>query len=607
MGAQPRGAADFDQNVGADMNLLDMRTIVFSYVVTNIICVWFVVLLWRQSRDRFAGIAFLVIDFIFQAAALILIVLRGAVPDWISMVLSNTLVITGAILGFMGLERFVGKKGPQIHNYLLVTLFTFIHGYFVFVQPSLAVRNLNIAAALLLVCVQSVWLMWRRVEPGLRSLTFGVGLVNFLYCLVSVIRILQFFFGAHAENNYFHSGLFEALVLVSYQVLFLMLTYNLVLMVNKRLLMQIGTQEEKFAKAFHSAPYAITLTRPSDGRIVEVNETFFSITGYDRTEVMGKNTVDLRLWEHDQDRAAAVDALLKTGKVHGKEFSFRKKNGEAITGLFSAEIITIDGEKNILSSIGDITARKQAEEAVRRLNEELESRVLQRTAQLEASNREVESFSYSVSHDLRSPLRSIDGFSQALYEEYGDKLNDTGKGYLDRVRKATQKMGLLIDDLLKLLKVTRSEIQPESIDLSSMVRGIAEAKQKNNPDRVVEATVQEGIVVQGDPHLIRIALMNLLDNAWKFTVNASHPRIEFGAVAKDGETCYFIRDNGVGFDMAYADKMFGAFQRLHTPEEFAGTGIGLATVQRIIHRHRGRVWAEGEVGKGATFYFTLPL
>jgi PAS domain S-box-containing protein len=355
------------------MNLLDMRTIVFSYVVMNIICVWFVVLLWRQSRNRFAGIAFLVIDFIFQAAALILIVLRVAVPDWMSMVLSNTLVVSGAILGFMGLERFVGKKGPQIHNYLLVALFIVIHGYFALVQPSLVARNLNLAVALLLVCVQSVWLLWHRVEPGLRSLTFGVGLVFFLYCLVSVVRILQFFIGAHGENNYFQSGLFEALVLVSYQMLFLLLTYSLVLMVNKRLLMQIGTQEEKFAKAFHSAPYALTFTRPSDGKIVEVNETFFSITGYDRTEIMGKKTIDLHLWERDEDRTTVVDTLTRTGCVRGMEMPFRKKNGETITGLFSAEVITIDGEKNILSSIGDITERKQAEEALRKSEERFRS------------------------------------------------------------------------------------------------------------------------------------------------------------------------------------------------------------------------------------------
>jgi PAS domain S-box-containing protein len=588
------------------MNFLDIRTIILSYVITDLICVWFVVLLWRQNRNRFAGTAFWAIDFVLQAAALILIVLRGAIPDWISMVLSNTLVVAGAILGFMGLERFVGKKGPQIHNYLLVTLFIFVHGYFVFFQPSLAARNLNIAAALLLVCVQSVWLMWRRVEPGLRSLTFGVGLVNFLYCLISVVRIVYFFIGAHAENNYFQSGLFEALVLVSYQVLFLLLTYSFVMMVNKRLLMQIATQEEKFAKAFHSAPYAITITRPSDGIIVDVNETFFSITGYDRAEVIGKKTTDLHLWGHDEDRSAVVEALTRNGRVHGMEMPFRKKSGKAITGLFSAEVITIDGEKNVLSSIGDITDRKRAEEDIRRLNEELESRVLQRTAQLEASNRELESVSYSVSHDLRAPLRSIYGFSQALLEEYEEKLDDTGKGYLERVRKATQRMGLLIDDMLTLLRVIRAEFHTESIDMSGMVRGIVETKKRGNPDRAVEVAVQEGILVQGDPSMLRIVMENLLDNAWKFTNDTSHPRIEFGAVAKDGETSYFIRDNGVGFDMAYAGKLFGAFQRLHDSHELSGTGIGLAAVQRIIARHGGRVWAEGEIGKGATFYFTLP-
>jgi PAS domain S-box-containing protein len=589
------------------MNFLDMRTIVLSYVITDILCVWFVVLLWRQNRNRFAGTAFWAMDFVFQAAALILIVLRGAIPDWISMVLSNTLVVAGAILGFMGLERFVGKKGPQIHNYMLLVLFIFVHGYFVFFQPSLAARNLNIATALLLVCVQSVWLMWRRVEPGLRSLTFGVGLVNFLYCLISLVRIVHFFGRAHAGSDYFQSGLFEALVLVSYQVLFLLLTYSFVMMVNKRLLMQIATQEEKFAKAFHSAPYAITITRPSDGMIVDVNETFFSITGYDRAEVIGKKTIDLHLWEHDEDRSAVVDALTRSGRVHGMEVPFRKNNGKAIMGLFSAEVITIDGEKNILSIIADITDRKRAEEDIRRLNEELESRVLQRTAQLEASNRELESVSYSVSHDLRAPLRSIDGFSQALLDEYGDKLDDTGKGYLERVRKAAQKMGFLIDDMLKLLMVIRAEYHTESIDLSGMVRGIAGTKQMSNPDRMVDLAIQEGIMVQGDPDLLKMVMENLLDNAWKFTGNEAQPRIEFGAAAKDGETCYFIRDNGAGFDMAYAGKLFGAFQRLHDSHELSGTGIGLATVQRIIAMHGGRVWAEGEIGKGATFCFTLPL
>jgi diguanylate cyclase (GGDEF)-like protein/PAS domain S-box-containing protein len=343
------------------MNILDMRTIIVLSVITNMICALFIAQLWLQNRRRFAGMAFWVLDFVFQALALVLIVLRGAIPDWMSMVLSNTLVIAGAILGFMGLERFLGKKGPQIHNYLLVTLFIFIHGYFTFVQPNLAVRNLNLAVALLLVCFQCVWLLWRRVEAAMRSLTFGVGMVFGGYCAVSIVRVVEHFAGMHAGDDYFHSGAFQTLVLVSYQVLFILLTYSLVLMVNKRLLMEIGAQEEKFAKAFHSAPYAITITRPSDGTIIDVNETFVSMTGYDRTEVMGKKTMDLHLWEHDEDRAAVVEALTRTGGVQGMEMPFRKKNGEMIAGLFSAEVITIDGRKSILSSIGNITDRKRME------------------------------------------------------------------------------------------------------------------------------------------------------------------------------------------------------------------------------------------------------
>lgn len=220
-------------------------------------------------------------------------------------------------------------------------------------------------------------------------------------------------------------------------------------------------------------------------------------------------------------------------------------------------------------------------------------------------NRELEAFSYSISHDLAAPLRSIDGFSQILLEDYADVLDDEGKDYLSRVRASSQHLGQLIDALLKLSRMTRREIRRESVDLSLTAENIVQVLRISQPDRQAEFVIADGLSVDGDAWLLRIALENLLGNAWKFTGKSLPARIEFGAVEHEGTLAYFVRDNGAGFDMTYADKLFGAFQRLHTIEEFPGTGIGLATVQRIVHRHGGQAWAEGRVGQGATFYFTL--
>lgn len=262
----------------------------------------------------------------------------------------------------------------------------------------------------------------------------------------------------------------------------------------------------------------------------------------------------------------------------------------------SATLYAADG-RTVIATIAqgqDITERKQAEEEVR-----------QRTAELEASNRELEAFSYSVSHDLRAPLRSMEGFSSALVEDYADKLDDQGKQYLKYVQESSELMARLIDDLLKLSRVTRSEMSREEVNLSEMARNIVAEREKAEPHRRVEATIAPDITVYGDFNLLRVALDNLLGNAWKFSGNAASPRIEVGAVIHNGRPAYFVRDNGVGFDMKYAGKLFQPFQRLHKVTEFPGTGIGLATVQRIIRRHGGEVWAESKAGEGATFYFTL--
>ena len=343
-------------------------------------------------------------------------------------------------------------------------------------------------------------------------------------------------------------------------------------------------------------------------RFVRVNETFADI---DRTTVAdhrGRLAADV-FGAHVASIVPAVEAALRGESVHSLEVSGGTAAAPDVEHHWLVSCFPVAGEGAGVDAVGlvavDISGRRDAERDLAAMNVDLEKRVIERTFELEQSNTELEAFSYSVSHDLRAPLRALDGFSLALVDDYGDQLDDTAKDYLARIRAASQRMGRLIDDMLALSRVSRQQMAREPVDLSALARGVLADLRDADPERVVVAEVTDGLNAAGDPALLRVALQNLIANAWKFSSRRPEAHIEVGVERHDGVTAYFVRDDGAGFDARYVDKLFTPFQRLHAAGEFPGTGVGLATVQRIVRRHGGTVWAVGAIDCGATFYFTL--
>ncbi|MFW9788421.1 MAG: PAS domain S-box protein [Candidatus Thorarchaeota archaeon] len=344
-----------------------------------------------------------------------------------------------------------------------------------------------------------------------------------------------------------------------------------------------------------------------DEKILFVNKAFAEMLDYTQSELVGMNILDI-IAEEDKELILDQTKIRREGVSSSYTHRFVRKDGEhRIVRASAVPSRDDDGQVDgTIAVVTDITERIQKDREIKKLNEELAQRVEERTAELAAANKELEAFSYSVSHDLRAPLRTIDGFSQALLEDYSDSIDDTGHDFLRRVRSAATHMGSLIEDLLVLSRVTRTEMERVDVDLSLIASEIIGDLQEIDPDRQVHIRISDEVHVRCDQRLIKLVLQNLLDNAWKFTSKIPDALIEFGCQDQDGESVFYVRDNGAGFNMDYSDKLFVPFQRLHQAEEFEGSGIGLATVQRIINRHGGRVWAESVIDGGSTFYFTIP-
>lgn len=368
-----------------------------------------------------------------------------------------------------------------------------------------------------------------------------------------------------------------------------------------------------------------SLSDPKDVvRALECGADNFIMKPYDESDLLSSiNSIVASLAERVDDSASKPIDVFFSG-LHYSVISSRRQALNLLLSTYETAVkqnLELIKTRNQLKSLNEelerkveertaalkaeIAERTWAENEIGKLNQELESRVAERTGELRSLNEELEAFTYSVSHDLRAPVRSLQGFSKMLVDDYAAGLDPTAQTYLKRISGAGERMSQLIDDLLNLFRVTRSELKRTSVDLTGLARNLIEELRRSEPGRSVEFSVAPNLVADADPRLLRIVIENLLGNAWKFSRGVEHARIELGVTIQNGTSLYFIRDNGAGFDMSYAHRLFGPFQRLHTSEQFEGTGIGLATVQRIVRRHGGKIWAEGQRNEGATFYLTL--
>lgn len=353
--------------------------------------------------------------------------------------------------------------------------------------------------------------------------------------------------------------------------------------------------------------HAIVAITDPQGRITYVNDKFCAISKYSREELLGQDHRIINSGHHSKEFIRDLWRTIAQGRVWHGEIMNRAKDGSHYwVDTTIVPFLNEQGKPRQYVAIrADISERKRAEQTIQRLNAELEQRVIERTAQLEAANRELEAFSYSVSHDLRAPLRAVDGFSQAVIEDFGPLLPEEGRRQLNTIRYAAQRMGKLIDDLLSFSRLNRHPLKREPVDMNALVRSVADELGAPWTDREIDWKVGTLPPCRGDPALLRQVWLNLLSNALKYTRKRDRASIEVGVEESPDGLAYRVQDNGVGFDMRFADKLFGVFQRLHRIEEYDGTGVGLAIVQRIVHRHGGRVWARSAPNQGASFCFTL--
>lgn len=574
------------------MNAIDLRTLYLNYSVVNIVSLFMMIVLWHQSRKRFEGTHFFVLDFVFQIFCLLLIYMRGRVPDFFSMVVSNTASLTGTFLGLIGLAKFTGKKVNIAVNIVFIIVFAIFHTWFGIYNQNLSFRNLNFSFFFLLLTVQCASIMLASIPPDLKHLTRWTGIVFVLFSLTNVVRIIAFFYRDNLTNDYLNSGPFESVVILTYQILFTFLTFTLILMFNGRLSRNIASEEEKFSKAFQLAPYAVLITRLSDGKIYEVNDGFLKLTKYRREEVIGKTSGELNLWHNKTDREKIVSILREHGKLNESEYLFRNKSGELLIGLVSAELLHIGNEISILTTVFDLTPRKKLENMLVEMNATKDK------------------FFSIIAHDLKSPFSNIIGFSSLLKEEPLNLEKNEITQFAGAIHKTATGTLQLLENLLNwaLMQQGRIFFEPKVTELSKIAGETIDDILNQAIAKRIEIInlIPKNLLVTVDENMIKAVFRNLIENALKFTLPGG--KVEIMAQISGNNTMVSVTDNGVGIKAANIEKLFKIETGFSTPgtRNEKGTGLGLILCREFIEKHNGQIWAESIEGNGSTIHFTIP-
>ncbi|WP_167899225.1 sensor histidine kinase [Wenyingzhuangia aestuarii] len=529
----------------------------------------------------------------------VLVFFRNTIPDWLSIPVANVLIVASILTLLIGLEHFVKKKGPHIQNYLLIFIFLLVHTYFTYIVPDLKTRHINITIAFMLLSMQIMYLMFIRTPVNMRNITRPMGYVFTIVFITQIIRLIYLIQNPEALTYNHRSESIESLFVLNWELIVIILAYSLSLMYNKRLIVDVNNQEEKFSKAFYAAPFVILLSKFSTGEIFEVNNKIQSICGYAPSELIGYNTIDLKLWAYPKDRLKFITLLKSENKVVEQEYQFRKKSGELFYGLISAKTIKINGEQCIVSIINDITIRKTAELNLKKSE-----------ASLRQSNSTKDKFFSIIAHDLKSPFNGILGFSELLSEQVKNNDYESIVEYAEIIHDSSKHAVNLLSNLTEwsMAQTGKMQFHPEYVDMVLMIKSTLDLLKIASDQKEIHThlNLPSNLILYVDKIMIEVVLRNLISNAIKFT----HQRgsISINVQEKEKEFLFSIIDTGIGIQKNNLNQLFRIDSSYSTPgtNNERGTGLGLILCKDFINYHKGKIWVESEFNVGSKFYFSLP-